>query len=220
MTDNLRKCHELTGVTNKQSDYIRITMETEEAKLLREFREKYRKREEERTRREARITFLKRMIEEISATDDIASEEDSRIEEEIDEAQRLLNARDQNKTVFRIMESVYDVDGNEVATFDATINLKTNPARIKADKQAILVALLMKDQKVKFESKLMGDVDLNIVKNIQFKIPIEISEEKRPQEGTKSIVPRTEDEIVTPDVPERKGVSPIEIRSEETFGFD
>lgn len=211
-------------MTDIQDNNAKIDMETEESKLLRMFREKYKRRENERARREARIEHLKQLIEEMPDSDEIPSEEDRRIEKEIDEAQKLINARDQTKTIFRIPKGIYDQDGNKVATFDATVNLKTDPTRMRADKQAIFVAVLMKNREVKFETKLMGDVDLDIVKGIQFKIPPEPSREEpvkiRPEVSAETAVPKAGTRTVATNVPRREGKSPTTTLPEETFGFD
>lgn len=223
VTDNRQTCDAQAKVTASQGYSEKISMETEEARLTRIFREKFKRREDQRVRREARVEHLKSLIERISEDDEIPSEEDRRLEREIDEAERMLNAKDRTKAIFRISENIYDLDDNEIATFDATVNLRMNPMRTRGHNQAILVALLMKDQKVKIETKVMGDVDMDIVKGIQFKIPLEKSKITpsitRPQISAEVTVPKTRTRIERPDVSRRKGESPVTIQPEEAYSF-
>lgn len=153
-------------VTDTLSNNAKIDMEKEEARLLRVLRDKFKRRENERARREARVEHLKELIAKLSDDDDIPSEEDRQIEKEIDEAERLVNARNRLNTIFRVSKEVRNLEGDEVATFDATVILRINPMRIGTEKQAILAAFMMKDHEVVVETKLMGDIDMNLVQGV------------------------------------------------------
>lgn len=224
VTHNLDTHNACQKLTDYQGNNVKIDMEREETRLLRLFKEKCRRRENEIVRRRARIEHLRQLIEELPDSDEIPSEEDRRIEQEIDEAEKIYNSRNENRTIFRVMEDVCDLNGTEVATFDATINFKTDPTRMRADKQAILIALLIKNRELKLETKLLGDVDMDTVKGIQFKIPVgtptEGSGRLQPEKSTEENVPKTTSEVSTKNVSMGKGESPVSICPEETHCLD
>lgn len=110
------------------------------------------------------------MIAEIpSDPEEIPDEEDREIELAIDEAEKQYNLRDESKKMFRIAEKIFDNYCNEVAFFNATINLKTNPARMRPDKQGILIACIIKDGRIRTETRLLGDVNIDAIKTYSSK---------------------------------------------------
>lgn len=140
------------------------------------------------------------MIAEIpSDPEEIPDEEDREIELAIDEAKKQYNLRDESKKMFRIAEEVFNNYCNEVAFFNATINLKTNPARMRPDKQGILIACIIKDDRIRTETRLLGDVNIDAIKNLQLKMPglssRKMYEEKKKPERTESNVPIAETKI-------------------------
>lgn len=137
VTDNLETHKETIKLINNRKRSAKIKMENEETRLLKILRKKYERRDEREERRKERIEHLKRLIADMpSDPEDFPEEEEKRIEEEIKEMEMRYNRYQQTRKVFRITKKVYDKDNNEVADVSATINVKTNPARMNFDIRA------------------------------------------------------------------------------------
>lgn len=105
---NLETRDTTSALTREGYNKAKLDMEREETKLLRIYREKCVRRDNE-MRRKARIEHLKRMITEIpSDPEKIPDAEDREIELAIDEAEKQYNLRDESKKMFRIAEEVFD----------------------------------------------------------------------------------------------------------------
>lgn len=159
-------------------------MESEEARLLKIFREKYGRRERREERRRERIEHLKRLIAEIpSDPEDSRDEEEKRIKEEIREAETRFNKQEETKKVFRVAEKVYDEDGEEVAIINATVDVQINRKRINFNRQGILVSTLMKENKAKSKTQLLGDINVDKMINFQLEMQ-DLPDEELPEEMT------------------------------------
>lgn len=73
-------------MTGDQEVNEELDMEREEIRLLREFKEKRSRREKKMMRRRARIEHLRQLIQDLPDSDEMSSEEDRKIEREIEEA--------------------------------------------------------------------------------------------------------------------------------------
>lgn len=214
---NKETCYARRKVTSEGRNEAKTKMEREESRLLRIYRKKLRRREEEEVRRASRIEHLRNLISQIPDVEKIPEDEDHRIEEEIDEAERSYNALDESKTIFRIMKEVCDRDDNEVAQFNATINLKTDPTRMRADKQGIMAIVIIKKR---VETKLLGDIDMNAIGHLQIKMsgvgPIELKKQERQRRDMEIAVPEAvmRDEIN--NAPTERGESPVNTQPEVT----
>lgn len=150
---------------------------------MKRFREKCERRDRNEERRRARIEHLKQMIAEIpSDPEDIPDEEDKQIEEAIYKAEIQYNMREKAKKIFRVAEKVFDIHGNEVAFINATISVKVNPTRMRFDKQGIMMLTMMKDDKVKTKTQLLGDIDVDEIINLQLEMR-ELPEEETMEEN-------------------------------------
>lgn len=156
------------------------------------------------------------MIEQLTECDDINSEEEKRLEEEIRETQKMINEKDQTRSILRIAREIPDTEGNQAAKFDATINLKINPRYFNKEKQAILVGIMIKDHEVKVDTNVMNDVDMKFVRGLRFEIPVGPSTREA---GTRQPVSRKEDStIITVTTKERSTIS--ETRNESIAEYD
>lgn len=223
-THNLDRHKERHSLTDIQGYNKVLEMEREEERLLKEFREKCRRRDNEILRKKARIDHLRQLIDDLPDSDEMPSEEERRIEEEIDKAQKIFNSRDDTKTIFRIMESVTDTKGTEVAEFNATVNFKTDPTRMRADNQTVLIALFIKNRELEIETRLLGDVDMNRVKSIQFKVPMlkkeETTGESQPDKNVSTVTKKITSQMSTKDVPTGEGDAPVILGPEEAIYQD
>lgn len=171
-----RETHEETiELTRRWKNSAKLEMESEEAKLLKRFREKYERRDRNEERRRARIEHLKQMIAEIP--EDIPDEEERQIEEAIREAETQYNMREKIRKIFRVREKVCDIDGNEVAFINATISVKFNPTRMQFDRQGIMMSTMMKENKMKTKTQLLGDINVDEIINLQLEMQ-ELPEEE------------------------------------------
>lgn len=220
VADNVETCDAQETLTSEGRYEANEKMEREESRLLRIYREKLRKREKKEARRASRIEHLKYLIDNIPDVEEIPDDEDHRIEEEIDEVERIYNALDESKTIFRIMKEVCDRDEREVAKFYATVNLKTDPTRMRADKQGIMAIVIIKNREMRVETKLLGDIDLNNLGNLQIKMsgidPIRLSENIEKRRGTEIAIPKTVTRDDTTNVPMVRGETPVTTQPEET----
>lgn len=197
VTRSLDEREEGHALTSYQGENELGKMEREELRLLKLLKEKSKRREAEMVRRKARIEHLRQLIDDLSDTDEIPSEEERRIEDEIEEAQRLVNSRNENRTRFRVTEEITDRYDNEVATFDATINVKTDPTRMRADKQALMITLVIKNRELRVVKKLLGDADMENTDKIQYKIPmLQLSETIRKTQSKGSAYKEKTDEEI------------------------
>lgn len=126
------------------------------------------------------MDYLRQLVAEISSPqEEIPDEEDRKIKEAIEEIERQHNSRDEARKIFRIADEVRASNGRRVATVDATINFKTDPARIDTEKEAVLLAFVIKGREITLEARLLGDIDLAALKNLQLTMP-GLSKAKRP----------------------------------------
>lgn len=185
VTINLEAHKETTRLTRNRRNSAKIKMESEEEKLLKIFREKCERRDRKEERRRARVVHLKRLIAEIpSDPEDVPEEEEKRLEEAIREAETRFNIREKNKKVYRVAEKVYDGDGKEVAIVNATVSVQINPTRMNFNRQGILVSTMMKENKAKTKTQLLGDINVDEMINFQLEIQDLPDEEELPEEIT------------------------------------
>lgn len=189
---NLETHEETIELTRRRKNSAKLEMESEEAKLLKRFREKCERRDRNEERRRARIEHLKQMIAEIpSDPEDIPDEEERQIEEAIREAETQFNMREKARKIFRVRE-VCDIDGNEVAFINATISVKVNPTRMQFDRQGIMMSTMMKENKMKTKTQLLGDINVDEIINLQFEmqeLPEEEAMEEREPQRTETNIP-------------------------------
>lgn len=218
--DNRKTCDARVILTYEGRYKANTEMESEESRLLRLYREKVKEYEEEEARRASRIEHLKSLISSIPDVVKIPEDKDHRIEEEIDEANEIYNALNESKTIYRIMEEVRDRKGTEVAKFGATVNIKTDPTRMQADKQGIMAILIIKNREIRVETRLLGDINLDALGNLQIKMsgiePIELNQKIDKRRGTKTTVTRTETRSDATNVPKVRGRTPVTTQPEET----
>lgn len=121
------------------------------------------------------------------------------------------------------MEEIQDRNGNEVASYDMTVNLKIDPARMRPEKQGILAVTIIKNREMRIATRLIGDIDIDALDGLQIKMPgispIDIGAQKRKRVSAEATVPTSVSRISTTNVQTEKGKSPETIQPEETFEF-
>lgn len=175
MTANLNTRHTTSTIVKSKCKASEYDMANEERALKAEYKEKVKVKDAEE-RRQARIVYLKEVIAELlPQPDEGPREEEDEIVREIEKIEKIYNFRHEARKIFKHTDEVITKSGKIGATLE-TINIKTDPMYLNIENETVLIMFMARGTETSMYARILGNVDVRVVNDIQLKIPRSPSE--------------------------------------------
>lgn len=190
-----------------------VTMEAKIESLLKEYRDKSQRRDKLR-RYQLRVAHLQQLISEIPDGEDIPTEREQQLEEEIKQIEKIHNQRDEARRAFNITDKVLTIDGAMGASFDASVSVVTNLEKINLNDNAMLILMLLKEHDIRTKIRMMGDIEIDALYDLKVEMPM-VAKINKTTPMAQDVATQRREEILTPMPGVTLLMEPMDVAAEE-----